>query len=502
MKDLYTSENFKKIEFWGVTTIFVFVLFFHISHALGNDISIDRQSPVVPRQPFDYYFVSNLIRYVILYASFLLLNFLVIPKLLKKEAVLLQVTLIITTGLVIGLLLGLTNTSLKYRMLPNTYVNAATHQSIFQNSMLFACKLLLMFGFYSVIRYTGIYILTQREAIRQRYPFITPGGLLVLVLWMLLLFFLIIGEAEPVAIAMVGILVPLTIFFYWYLFYSLIPRSLPRKRPFLYFSLRVLMVQGLVYLPVLLLSVLIVPYLDNALAVPAFNLPFQLFITAPVCWMVFKRQMQGKEELFVLKKELGRSHANLDFLRSQINPHFLFNALNTIYGTALQEGAARTSEGVQRLGDMMRFMMQENLQEKIPLSREIEYLHNYIGLQLLRLENNPDIRVESRIDDGPHLHGIAPMLLIPFVENAFKHGISLRAPSHIKIMLEVKDGTLYFDVHNSRHPRPEHDPEKNRNGIGLDNVRQRLQLLYPSRHELLIRETGKEYFIHLTLQLS
>jgi LytS/YehU family sensor histidine kinase len=204
----------------------------------------------------------------------------------------------------------------------------------------------------------------------------------------------------------------------------------------------------------------------------------------------------------VLKKELGHSNANLDLLRSQINPHFLFNALNTIYGTAIQEKAERTSEGIEKLGDMMRFMLQENMQEKISLAREIEYLNNYISLQKLRTDSHPAIQIQTCIQDHVYTHQIAPMLLIPFVENAFKHGISFREPSHIKITLEIKDKTLYFDVYNSKHVRPENDPEKDKSGIGLENVKQRLKLLYPTRHEMIIRETGKDFFIHLTIQLA
>jgi sensor histidine kinase YesM len=94
------------------------------------------------------------------------------------------------------------------------------------------------------------------------------------------------------------------------------------------------------------------------------------------------------------------------------------------------------------------------------------------------------------------------MLLIPFVENAFKHGISLREPSHIRVTLDVKDQVLYFDVNNSKHHKPENDPEKDKSGIGLNNVKQRLQLLYPARHELIIRETSREFFVHLTIQLT
>jgi LytS/YehU family sensor histidine kinase len=147
-------------------------------------------------------------------------------------------------------------------------------------------------------------------------------------------------------------------------------------------------------------------------------------------------------------------------------------------------------------------MLQENMQDKILLSREIEYLENYIRLQKLRTDPAPGIEIKTMIQDAEGRFRIAPMLLIPFVENAFKHGISFREPSHIKIGLEIRDRTLFFDVYNSRHPRQENDPEKDKSGVGLENVKQRLQLLYPNKHELIIRETAKEFFVHLTIKMD
>ncbi|GHN02402.1 hypothetical protein WSM22_38910 [Cytophagales bacterium WSM2-2] len=227
------------------------------------------------------------------------------------------------------------------------------------------------------------------------------------------------------------------------------------------------------------------------------------FILAPVQWFFFKRLARNNEELFVLKKELGQTTANADLLRSQINPHFLFNALNTLYGMALQEKAEHTSEAIEKLGSMMRFMLQENMQEKIALVRDLEYLDNYIALQRLRTDINPNIKIQIAIQQevNPTLQ-IAPMLLIPSIENAFKHGISLREESVIRVSLEVKQSTLYFDVFNIKHVRSENDTEKNSNGIGLMNVKQRLQLVYPGKHELVIRETANDYFVHLVINLG
>jgi two-component system, LytTR family, sensor kinase len=224
-------------------------------------------------------------------------------------------------------------------------------------------------------------------------------------------------------------------------------------------------------------------------------------VMIPLVNFVYQRQKERISQLVNLKMELGQTAADLSFLRSQINPHFLFNILNTLYGTALQEDAERTSTGIQKLGDMMRFMLHENNQDRILLAREIDYLRNYIDLQLLRTATSPDITVECDINDVLESTYIAPMLLIPFVENAFKHGISLKDKSWIKISLYEAERKLYFDVHNSIHRKPESDPEHRHSGVGLENVKQRLAMLYPDRHDLVIRETTQEYFVHLTVEL-
>lgn len=223
-------------------------------------------------------------------------------------------------------------------------------------------------------------------------------------------------------------------------------------------------------------------------------------IMIPLVNFVYLRQKERISQLVNLKMELGQTSADLSFLRSQINPHFLFNILNTLYGTALQEDAERTSTGIQKLGDMMRFMLHENNQDRILLGREIDYLRNYIDLQLLRTATSPDITVECDIRDVLESTYIAPMLLIPFVENAFKHGISLKEKSWIKISLYESEGKVYFDVHNSIHRKSESDPERSHSGVGLENVKQRLAMLYPDRHDLVIRETTQEYFVHLTVE--
>lgn len=242
--------------------------------------------------------------------------------------------------------------------------------------------------------------------------------------------------------------------------------------------------------------------MDLAASIGILNSFFQLLVVTPLSWILFKRNLGENEELYQLKKELGQTHASIDFLRTQINPHFLFNALNTIYGTAILEKAPRTSEAIEKLGDMMRFMMRENMLEKILLSRELEYLENFISLQKLRTDLNPMVKIEVILVHPAEPLQITPMLLIPFVENAFKHGISFREVSPIKIRFTMNGDILHFEVSNNKHLEYDNDPEKTKNGIGLNNVKQRLQLSYPGKHELSIHETEKEFHIKLSIKLQ
>jgi LytS/YehU family sensor histidine kinase len=204
-------------------------------------------------------------------------------------------------------------------------------------------------------------------------------------------------------------------------------------------------------------------------------------------------------EKTVLQTQVSTKSAELASLRAQINPHFLFNALNSLYATALKENSEKTADGIQKLGDMMRFMLQENNRERIPLSKEIEYLHNYIQLQRMRLDESHGIEIRVTIQEPDRDIYLAPMMLIPFVENAFKHGISLRKPSWIYVTLTLDATRLYFKVHNSLHARHANDPEEDKSGVGLNNVQKRLELIYPGRHELTIQQSDQDYFVALTL---
>ena len=231
-----------------------------------------------------------------------------------------------------------------------------------------------------------------------------------------------------------------------------------------------------------------------------FSWTVQLAFTSPVSWYSYQQRKDKLLQLRGAEKALVKSKADLQFLRSQINPHFLFNALNTLYGTALIEGSEKTAEGIQKLGDMMRFMLHENNMDFIAMDKEIAYLKNYISLQKLRTQSSPDIMIEDNITDSTCSHKIAPMLLIPFVENAFKHGISMAERSWIAIKLECDDQDISFEVRNSVHEQKTNDPEENHSGIGLQNVQERLRILYPGRYEFKYGIEDDGYVVKLMIK--
>ncbi len=203
-----------------------------------------------------------------------------------------------------------------------------------------------------------------------------------------------------------------------------------------------------------------------------------------------------------LTRKLTQNQAELSSLKAQINPHFLFNAMNTLYATAIEERAEQTTKGIHQLSEMMRFMMNENNQDQIDIQSEVQYLRNYIALQRLRFVESDKFDLKVELDDSLCLHAIAPMLLVPFVENAFKHGISLRQNSWIYVKLHCQNQRLHFSVFNSIHPKQDQDPEKYSSGIGLVNVKKRLELLYSKTHALTIHRTEKEFSVALEIDFT
>lgn len=190
-----------------------------------------------------------------------------------------------------------------------------------------------------------------------------------------------------------------------------------------------------------------------------------------------------------------KSQAELNLLKSQVQPHFLFNTLNNIYYEAYRE-APRTALLIGRLSDIMRYFVDESPKEKVALSTEIKFLENYIALEEIRIRHGVTVEFEKCINGDP---AIPPMLLMTFVENIFKHGIDRSAAgNHIRLSLTMEEGALLFHTDNAL---PENPPFFGKEGFGLKNLQKRLTLLYENRFELSITRTETCFQARLKIPL-
>ncbi len=231
--------------------------------------------------------------------------------------------------------------------------------------------------------------------------------------------------------------------------------------------------------------------------------PISSFVTSVLTasFVALLRFFTEWKDLEEQRKELQNEKlsAELKFLRSQVNPHFLFNTLNNLYSLAYSK-SPQTTEVISRLSQMMRYMVYDSNHDQVALEREVDYMQNYISLEKLRLNDQVPIRFDIEGDLGQKK--IAPLLLIPFLENAFKHGVSNSNPdSWVKANLHVNAGHLTFEVANSISSQAG-TAGSAQSGIGLENVRKRLELNYPDRHKLKISQDNKQFNAKLDIQLG
>jgi sensor histidine kinase YesM len=193
--------------------------------------------------------------------------------------------------------------------------------------------------------------------------------------------------------------------------------------------------------------------------------------------------------------ENANLNAEVNFLKSQINPHFLFNTLNSIYSQA-HARSENTEFSILKLSELLRYSLYDSGTDKVPLADDIQYIRNYIDLQRLRL--SPKVQLNFHIGGYPEGKYIAPLLLINFIENAFKHGISYSHPSVINIDIRIFEETLTLTVSNPIVEKDSFVP----GGLGLRNVTRRLELLYPHQYKLLFHHSGDQYTVNLKVPLT
>lgn len=200
--------------------------------------------------------------------------------------------------------------------------------------------------------------------------------------------------------------------------------------------------------------------------------------------------------------ETRRMQSEIKFLKSQINPHFLFNTLNSLYALTLMK-SDKAPEIVIKLSEMMRYMLYESNERRVPLQKEVNYIENYLELETLRQSGRPDIKfnLEGNISEQT----IAPLLFIPFLENSFKHGLNHQInEGYVHVTLKVLENKLLLRIVNSKPSNPQSAPptDKKSGGIGLVNVQRRLNLLYPNQFKLDIIENETEHIVELSLALT
>lgn len=283
----------------------------------------------------------------------------------------------------------------------------------------------------------------------------------------------------------------------------LIPYFLKRKR-FVLFG--ILFTSNL--LAVSLLNVILFNYLIDKLFPGYYFISYYSFTDILLFHLVYlflASLLKLSKEWFVLLEsqtrlariEQEKTQNELKALRSQINPHFFFNSLNNIYSLALRK-ANETPQIVLALSDIFRYMIYETGEDLVPLKKELDFLEKYMELQRIRSDLNANITVEVHGD--PEGFRVAPLIFLPFIENSFKHGIKGdTVGGYIHLHLTIADDHLHFQLSNNKgkgdNIRFERSP-----GIGLENVRRRLELQYPGDHSLEILENEREFTVSLHLK--
>ncbi|MEL6256479.1 MAG: histidine kinase, partial [Bacteroidota bacterium] len=207
-----------------------------------------------------------------------------------------------------------------------------------------------------------------------------------------------------------------------------------------------------------------------------------------VAGLVKSRNQQAK----LLQEQTA---AELQALRSQLNPHFLFNALNTLYSRAVPLEDESLAEGIEELSGILRFTLQQSQKDFVSIEEELTFLERYIGLQQARMAKPENIDIDIRWDQSEAQ--IPPLLLLPFIENLFKYGIFPKSERPAKLSLSIEEGQLHFLSQNPMYPI-----QQKGTGKGVEQVKRRLALQYPDQHQLSIQQSEEQFEVRLQVSLA
>ena len=220
-----------------------------------------------------------------------------------------------------------------------------------------------------------------------------------------------------------------------------------------------------------------------------------LFVILSVLYAIIRAWV--KNEIVTRKLTEENLKLELNYLKTQISSHFLFNSLNNLYSIAIKNNDSETASGLSKLSTLMRFMLDKSDKETVKLVEEIEYLASYIELQKLRFLDEDDLAVSFKTEGNINDFSIPPFILINFVENAFKHGVDYKLSSEISINLNVDKNTMTFTIENSNHALKR---TKVNSRIGLKNVKKRLKLIYGGNYELTTKSNSQKYVVRLKIE--
>ena len=300
------------------------------------------------------------------------------------------------------------------------------------------------------------------------------------------------------------------------LFYSnsevFVPRLLLQNRKIIYFLVVFFLTIVILLVTYLMFPLFKIPHVDfskpklsfvelirfNQTISLIFPLLFILLVSTLYRLLIHKYKFEKKQK----EKENEQLKTELLFLRSQISPHFIFNALNSSI-ILVRKQSEKAEESLIKLASLMRYMLYESDNEKIAIEDEIEYIENYIDLQIIRFEKSIKINKKIVFDETHSSDFIESMLLIPFIENAFKHGSLVLKEPEIEIEISIENNILILITKNKFSTKTNIHGEISKNhGIGLSNVKRRLELLYPNRHELKLDKVGEYFNVYLSIQIN
>jgi len=284
----------------------------------------------------------------------------------------------------------------------------------------------------------------------------------------------------------------LLIGFFYLNFYVLSPRLYLKKKIVLY------LLSALISLIIISILTIIILYFTIPPPPGAPPMPNPIFLNILFRFLIVFGLSSGISSFYYWKNlEVEKSKAEVSLLKSQINPHFLFNTLNSIYALSIKKSNS-TPDAIIQLSNMMRYVTSEANQELVSLDQELKYINNYINLQKLRLTSK--VKIEANMPKSNLQLQIAPLLIIPFIENAFKYGVNTEEDCKISININVVENKIHLLIENKKVKTNANQDEKL--GLGIANTTKRLQLLYSNKHNLEIIDKTNTFTVDLKLTLS